>query len=278
MTGKRFAVHILAHENPQLFGDLVASLRHPQIDVYAHIDAKSPQAPFAAAANGAVRFVPEPVRVYWGGRSQVTATLASLAQAGHGYHRHSLLSGADVLLRPLDEVVSCWSDDAERIRIDARLDAPDRPHRYRMNRLHFPEQPALHRISGRIPRPVPRGVPLCQGSQWWSLTGAAVRHLRTRLRREPGWFAAFRGTLGADEIVFHSLLADSPYASAIVPPAPDVHGQHFIDWSQPPYRHPAPLTEADLPRALASGALFARKVGADWTWRDTGAAVDTERR
>ncbi|WP_440712342.1 beta-1,6-N-acetylglucosaminyltransferase [Gordonia sp. FQ] len=273
---QRYAVHILAHADPGLFGDLVASLRHDRVDVYAHIDAKADQRPFAEAAGGAVRFVADRTTVRWGGFSQVRATLASLDAAGDGYHRHSLLSGADVLLRPIDEVVDVWSGRTELLRIDRRIDDERCPQYGKIGRFHFPDQPGWRRFDGRIPRRVPRQVPLMQGSTWWSLTGDAVRHLRGHLEEHPRWLAFFRFSHCPDEYVFHSVLSASPFGEALtsiggsVTGASSVHGQHFIDWPRDGI-HPNMLDEADLPRALASGALFARKAGPSWVWR--GAAV-----
>ncbi|MFT4086695.1 MAG: beta-1,6-N-acetylglucosaminyltransferase [Gordonia sp. (in: high G+C Gram-positive bacteria)] len=267
MTAPRFAVHIMAHTEPHLFGDLVASLAHERIDVYAHIDAKVDERPFAEAAAGGARFVAPRVRVNWGGFSQVRATVESLATARDGYQRHSLLSGADVLLRPLDEVVEAWSTDDELIRIDQPLNDPAYSHWTKVDRYHFPDHPRLRIASARLRRRVPDTRPLVQGSTWWSLTGAAVRHLRERLATERDWVEFFRYSLCPDEYVFHSLLSDSPFAAAIRGgDGPNVHGQHYIEWPSDGW-HPRTLTEDDLPRALDSGALFARKVGPRWTWR-----------
>lgn len=267
----RFAVHVLAHTEPALFGALVASLQHHRIDVYAHIDAKSPQRPFeAAAAGNRVSFVRTRVRVQWGGFSQVRATLAVLRAAGDGYHRHSVISGADVLLRDLDEVVDRWSGGEQLLRIDRPLlTAPS--HAWKVQRYHFPDQPVLHRFSGRWRRRGPDGYPLMQGSNWWSLTAPAVAAMLDGLAADPRWTRFHRFALCPDEYVFHSVLAASRFGPQLCgPDAGDVHGQHFIRWPDGA-DHPAAFTEDDLPAAHASGAVFARKVGADWTWRKDAA-------
>ncbi len=270
---RRFAVHIIAHRHPHLFGDLVASLQHDRIDVFAHIDAKADQRPFAAAAAGRVRFVTNRVPVHWGGFSQVRATVALLSLAGDSYHRHSLLSGADVLLRPVGEVVDVWSGDAEFLRIDQALADPVFAQAGKVRRFHFPDQPRLAPLSGRIPRRPPTRFALVQGSQWWSLTGAAVGHAMRVVTGEPAWFRWFRYSLCPDEYVFHSVLAASPFADALGDVAgpggftDSVRGQHYIGWTDVTATHPDPFTEQELPEAIASGAFFARKAGPSWTWR-----------
>ncbi|MFT3662307.1 MAG: beta-1,6-N-acetylglucosaminyltransferase [Gordonia sp. (in: high G+C Gram-positive bacteria)] len=244
------------------------------MDVVAHIDAKSDQRPFVAAAAGGARFVTDRIDVRWGGFSQVRATLACLALAGDGYHRHSLMSGADVVLRPLDELIEIWSGDREYLRIDQALEDPVFAQWHKVARFHFPDRPRLTRWSGRIPRRVPTRIPLMQGSQWWSLTGAAVDHLMTTFDDDPRWLEWFRFSSCPDEYVIHSVLAASPFADALGDIAgpggftDPVRGQHFIDWPDVTATHPDPVREADLPRVLASGALVARKVGPDWTWRE----------
>ncbi len=270
MTRPRFAVHILAHAQPPLFGDLVASLAHPAIDVFAHIDAKSDQRPFAAAAGGRATFVParRRVRVHWGGLSVVHATLACLRTAGAGYHRHSLLSGADLRLRELGEMIDRWAGDEQYLRVDRRLgDAPN--HAWKVERFHFPDRPRLGALSGRLPRRRSDAAALHQGSNWWSLTEPAVAQALDRFAADRGrLLRRHRFSLCPDEYLFQSVLADTPFAGApAAAEAPDVHGQHYIRWTDDAVLHPAELTEADLPAALASGALFARKVGPGWAWR-----------
>ncbi|WP_240523917.1 beta-1,6-N-acetylglucosaminyltransferase [Gordonia polyisoprenivorans] len=159
----RFAVYIAAHDKPALFADLVASLHHPQIDVYAHVDRAVDSRPFHEAVRAVlpeavhpVRFVAERdrIRVNWGGISLVSASLRLLALStgsGRVYHRHSLLSGTDLLLRSLPQLIDAWSGDVEFLRVDCALDSG--PHRATVDRYHFPDHPSLRRLSGRIPRP-----------------------------------------------------------------------------------------------------------------------------
>ncbi|GAB03505.1 hypothetical protein GOAMR_03_00150 [Gordonia amarae NBRC 15530] len=284
MSPMRFAVHLLVHDQPQLFAALAASLRHEAIDVYVHVDATSVQDLFESAVRAAgadVTFVPPAARVdvRWGGLSVVRATLASLdlaAASGIDYHRHTLLSGADVLLRPLPVLLERWSDDAEHLRIDRRLNRAESQGHLKPRRYWFPDQPLLDRtrLSGRVPRRIPPGPPLVEGSQWWSLTGTAIRTVRDYLDAHPAWLRGHRFSLCPDEFVFHSVLADSDMAPRITQnyldrTAPDetLHALHFIDWSVYDAVRPAELTEQNLPTALASPAMFARKVGAGWTWR-----------
>ncbi|MBD0021313.1 MULTISPECIES: beta-1,6-N-acetylglucosaminyltransferase [Gordonia] len=280
----RFATHIVVHEHPHLCAALVTSLHHEQIDIYVHVDLKTAQAPFEAAVRDAgvpVTFVPESSRVdvRWGGMRQVRATLALLDLAdssGARYHRHTLLSGVDVLLRPLPELLTYWTGDAEHLRIDRRLNRAESQGYRKPRRYWFPDHPILERarLSGRLPRRVPPGPPLVEGSNWWSLTDDAIRTVRGYLDAHPAFLRGHRFSLCPDEFVFHSILADSPLAPKITHNYLDrtatdhtLHALHFIDWSEHTATRPAELTEQSLAKALASPAMFARKVGSDWTWR-----------
>lgn len=282
---RRYAVHILAHDKPWLFADLVGSLTHELIDIHAHIDRSVAQDPFERClpAGSTVRFVParRRVNVRWGGFSQIRATFASLdiAHAGRGrHHRHSLLSGTDVLLRPLPHLLQQWSTDRQFIRIDRRIDTAGQSLSDKVSRWHFPDQPTLARLrlSGRIPRRIDTTVPLYHGSQWWSLTDGAVAAVRATIDAHPIWLARQRFSLCPDEFVVHSALMAGAYRTSVVQDyssgtsEPDriIHGQHFIDWSDPKAVRPPELTEHALGAALAGPAMFARKAGPTWTWRE----------
>ncbi|MED5800367.1 beta-1,6-N-acetylglucosaminyltransferase [Gordonia sp. Z-3] len=280
----RFAAHIMAHDKPQLLGALVESLHHARIDVYIHIDAGVAQPMFVDALPRGItaHFVPHHrrVRVRWGGLSQLRATFALLDQAranGGRYHRHSLLSGTDVLLRDLPELIDLWSGDDELIRVDRRIDSPDQPMAQKITTYHFPDHPLLDRLrlSGRIPRRTDITLPIFQGSQWWSLTDDAVAAARKVIDDHPKWLRRHRFSHCPDEFVIHSALMATRYREMIaqeysaLTECPDhtVHGQHFIDWSDPTALRPPELTAESLARARAGPAMFARKAGADWTWR-----------
>ena len=283
MGGLRAAVLVMAHEQPDQLARLVESLRCEWIDIYLHIDAKAALAPFedAAPPRPGVRYLRggDRVRVRWGGLSVVEATVNLLraARSRGRYDRYALLSGTDVLARPLSEVRGAWATDIEFLRVDRRLDAPDAPRREMVARRHFQDDrwPVRQRLLGRLPRRVDETVPLYHGSTWWALTSGAAEHALAFLDEHPRWLRFLRRCQCSDEIVFHSILMSSPYAARIsqdltqdeLSPrglaAIQPYGVHFIDWTDPEAYHPAPLTTAHLPAVRASGALFARKLGPD---------------
>ncbi|EME20391.1 beta-1,6-N-acetylglucosaminyltransferase [Rhodococcus triatomae] len=274
----RFAVLVLAHHQPRVLGALLESLDHPSIDVYVHVDAKSDLAPFLAAApeRDGLTYLRERRTVSWGGLSIVEATLDLIAAARDSGHRHvrfTLLSGSDLLIAPLDDVLAAWSTDTEFLRVDHRLTGPGALRGHVVARRHFADRsgPGWARLSGRLPRRVDDTIPLVQGSMWWSLTSTAIEEVTGFLAAHPRWLRFHRQTLAADEVVFTSILAASPLADRIAQHvdrerdlpsylARPVHGMHHIDWSDRTAINPRTFTLDDEGDLRRSPAMFARKV------------------
>ncbi|MGC0363543.1 hypothetical protein ABH922_001527 [Rhodococcus sp. 27YEA15] len=275
----RAAVLIVAHQHPELVRDLVRSLDHEAIDVYLHIDAATSLLPFEQALreSRSITFLrgSDRVTVRWGGLSIVRAvqSLVRTARAsGRDYHRFVLLSGSDILIKPLDDIFDAWSSTTEFLRIDRKLTGPDAQRPHFVDRRHFQDSnfPLRHRISGRIPRSVDSTIDLYHGSTWWALTEPATAYVTTFLDNHPRWVRFHRHTLCADEIVFHSVLKASPFAAAISQDRTvdsvdenvheNIHGMHFIDWADPTAVSPKLLGTSDIDRLSSSAAYFARKV------------------
>ncbi|MGG7102479.1 beta-1,6-N-acetylglucosaminyltransferase [Rhodococcus sp. 24CO] len=274
----RAAVLIIAHHQPEVFAALVDSLHHPSIDIYVHIDAKADLASFEAVVpeGGRVSYLRERSSVNWGGLSIVRVILRLIERArssGNKYQRYALLSGSDLLIAPIDEVLTAWQSSTEFIRVDWRLTGPGARRTHQVDRRHFPDDrlPLRARLSGRIPRKVDPTVELYQGSAWWALTAGAVDQVTGFIAEHPRWLDFHRHTLCSDEIVFHSILKAAPHASRIVQDveqcadvdafiADPVHALHHIDWSDRTALSPRVFGIDDEPTLRTSPALFARKV------------------
>lgn len=286
----RAAVLVLEHQQPQRLAALLRSLEHPDIDIYVHIDARIPRAPFEllAPAGAQLTYLGDDVRVAvsWGDLSLFDASLATLRVAldsDRGYGRYALLSGADLRIAPLDEILTAWSGDAEFMRIDRALTGPELQPDWRVRRRHFRQDAGFigRMLSGRLPRAVDKTMDLYQGSQWWALTQGAARYVCDFVDGHPEWLHFHRHTFGPDEIIVQSILANSRYAQAITQnhahshtahsPTPHsgaeagadprLHGMHYIDWSDPAASSPRVLSIDDLADLHRSPAFFARKLG-----------------
>ena len=98
-TPSAIAYLVTAHAEPLQLRRLVQSLAAPWASFFVHIDRKTAIEPFAKALVGVapVTFVRRRVRVYWGGWSQVEATLRLMQCAmtkDRTLARFALISGA----------------------------------------------------------------------------------------------------------------------------------------------------------------------------------------
>lgn len=281
----KVAYLIMAHNQPELLASLVRALDCEWACFFIHIDAKAELAPFTDLLDGCANVMflvgEGRVKVYWGGFSQVQATLNLLAAAeafDNTFSRYCLLSGSDFPIKSLGVIRASFASDWEYIRVDRRLDrASDRAERHsRAVRRYFfldlpiPRRINLRLVSGWIPRPVYQGIPLYHGAQWWSLTGQCGRYVQKFVRENPAYPAFCRYALAPDEIFFQSIVKQSPFARRIRHDfelahnladfyASNDHGCHYVDWNASQKVLPKTLTMEDLPALRGSSALFARK-------------------
>lgn len=243
-SAPRLAFLILAHADPQHLGRLVRVLQ-PVGDVYVHIDRKADADPFHAAAAGSdACFVQERVSVRWGGVSVVRATLQLIEASLHHRTRYThlvLLSGACYPTRPVEQLRSHLAERVGRCLIrQADVSGGGCAARYRLDRFWFfeslgiegrwslPRQQLVrtlragaHMASSWLRRPLPASLHGCRfvfGSQWWALTPQCAAFLVEEhpLRHKLLRFLKF--SLAPDEIYFHTLLANSPFAGTTTEP------------------------------------------------------------
>ncbi len=280
---------ILAHQHPPQVARLIRALRSEEACFFLHVDRKANLAAFKEAIppSRQVCYVPEPerVKVYWGGFSPVQATLRLLHCAYHAtdrFERYCLLSGSDFPIKSNYQIRDAFGTQKEFISIEQALYAPAAESRVHcISRYHFYDYgllnprtspfPALPRLAARlsnhVPRPQYKRIPLYQGSQWWALTGRMIGYIINFLKKYPDYLSFHRYTLVPDEVFFHSIVKNSPWAANIqhdfeqgtLPggTSPE-RGCHFVDWHSGD-TPPKVLDESDLDRLLDSKALFARK-------------------
>jgi hypothetical protein len=286
----KLGVVVLAHHEPDQLATLLATLRHPQLHSYVHLDVNADQSQFREtidrAATDAVTWLPRR-RSRWGGIEVVDASLDGLAHAlDDGCSYVILISGQDFPLRPAGQLVSFaesagdvsyvefWPIPTDRWRYDGR----DRTDFYtftvlgrRETCIPSGEDMSTFSAKGRllnsalrvrtVPMPkrrTPSYVRPFGGSQWWNLSLGAGRHVLDFCARHPDFRGYHVHTLAPDEVLIHSALLGGGYDAADRVVNDDLR---FMTWTPGAY-HPHTLTLADLPeisRASASD-LFARKV------------------
>lgn len=260
----RHSILLIVHRDPRQVRRLVERLRHPDVDLWMHVDAKVDIEPFRAQG---VRQLARRVPVSWSGFGCVRTTLAWLREAMEGTEaaRFTILTGQDYPLRPVGEIVERLREGSGD-RVDFTDGGEDR--RWRYERLwiypgeHRPARRLLLRAARKLwyrdrsCRSLPAGLAFASGSAYWTLGRESVAWMLDFLARRPDVERFFEHTFAPDEMFFHTLLRSSPRLATIEPAV------HHIDWSGGG-AHPKWLGMEDLPSMKAGGGLFARKFKAD---------------
>lgn len=284
------AYMILAHEQPELFGRLAAAVHAEDVAIHAHIDGKKDPAPFVAACAGVpVTFASDPVKVYWGGYSQVAAMLKLLEQAVRsGKHDYYIfLSGRDYPLQSRSRLLELMARHPERnyMNFYALVDGTamvNKIRRYCYYDIYakFPTR-FVRRAVGRIVKEISARLPArrfiagmqpYRGSTSWCITGEVARYIVDFVNdpRNAEYIKFFQSVSCADEVFFQTIVLNSPYAKTLnlfdvdgCRPPGEMKNEnkaslHYIDWN-PEREDPAILVDSDLEPMIASGKFFARK-------------------
>jgi hypothetical protein len=275
---------IAAHNNPAHLSRLLQALASPNSAAFVHVDKKSSIDAFTPLASAKVQFTDARVAVYWGEFSLVEATLVLLRQAWASNPRADyfvLLSGSDYPLCPPQYIEQFleWNRDTEYMNIVAmpneRASKPlTRLTHYKVlngSMTTLPEKVARRALThlGMLPKdrdfkPVLGPMQPFAGSQWWTLSRAAVEYILNFIETRPDYTAYFRNTWFPDEVYFHTILGNSSFRERMR------HNLMYTDWVAGG-AHPALLSEKHVERFTesprihvndvygAGEALFARK-------------------
>lgn len=247
---------VLGHKRPDLLGRLVDALGAAPVGV--HIDGKVDIAPFRAVLQGRpnVTFLPRHV-CHWGAYGHVAGSLEGLkwflgTDASHAVlltvQCYPLTSQAQVRrrlaelgdrsqfrLRPFP--IEQWGPTGGYNRIDH----------------HWFVLRARMRSLKLLPRRIPYDLHPHGGGSYWCLSRKHVEYVLDYLDQHRLAASFFRTTLVPDEMIFHTILANSPMADEVV-------SERFnYSYFAPSAPNPIILGIDDLDAARASGALFGRK-------------------
>lgn len=264
---------MIAHANPATFRHLVASLRHPRIRVFVHLDSRVDEAPFREPGQDHVTFLAARQENHWGAFSQVevAARLFDAARAEGPFASYVLISGDTLPLISNEALVSAFAATPTVVLL-SRLPPTDMNHRRvtdvyvvhaRIGRLKLADfardrslQPGdldeVQRAEQTRPHKRDLGFDVYKGSQWLALSEAHLGRLIDFMRARPDFVEVFRYSLMPDESFIQSALP------LILPNYRGGPAIVSVDWS----RRPRPfivreLTEMD--RIFAEGAPFFRK-------------------
>jgi hypothetical protein len=268
---------MLAHHQPDHLAKLARALDHADCMFFIHIDLKVEESVFRNLLREQrnVVFIENRYPMNWGAFSQVEATLALLSAAfacGASFHRYCLLSGSDYPIKSNNLIQTEFASNREFMRIDRNIGASEEDSHSRNVMFYwFMDTPERKACSGKLRRDPYKGIALYHGAQWWALTHDCVEYILQFISSHSDWLAFFRHTLCPDEILFHSIVKHSRFASRVThdfETTPDrdrmslsnEHGCHYIDWNaRGEERLPKVLDLTDLGKLLDSKALLARK-------------------
>ncbi len=267
----KIAVLLQCHKQAEQINGLLDSLRHPDVDVYIHVDRKS-NVEKALRLHERMHLLPDAVRVdvQWGNISQVDATQNLMQYASnHGrYDFYWLISGQDVLLKPMGHIVELFAQDP----LHAWISVSEGKLFSKRCQLYYPRwmigRSILRRgikklyilATGgncRTFRVFQRsGSPVAQfyfGSSWWALPGRDVLWMLEYMEAHPRYKEYLRNSVCPDECFFQTLYMLSPFEKKY-------RGcPCYVKWSGGRGGSPDILKMEDLPQLRASDKLIARK-------------------
>lgn len=287
----KLACIVLAHRAPRQLSLLLSRLRHRNLQIYLHLDAKTPTRPFRevlARATADETVVLRRRRSRWGGAEVVDATIEGLARAlDDGCNYFILISGQDLPLKSPTDIIDCFEAAPSTSYIEY-WPLPDPRWRYGgRDRIEF----YSYNIMGRRETCIPPGEDLSSfnyrgralnsalrirerfqpqrhfppyvlpvgGRQWWNLSFEAVRYVLGFLDDHPDYRRYHDYTILPDELFFQSILVGTDFARRVEIVNDTMR---FMIWD-PGSDHPRTLAKPDLPSLLASDKPFARKFDLD---------------
>jgi hypothetical protein len=269
---------ILAHQQPDHIAKLVQVLNGPECAFFIHIDAKVDEAVFRAPIEEKrnLVFVERRFSVNWGGFGPVAATLELLSAAfawTPPFGRFCLLSGSDFPIQPNSRIRAEFESSKEFMRVDRKLDPGIEGSHNHFIRFYWFTDSAderLKSLSGKLKRKLRTRIGLYHGSQWWALTRDCVEYVLRFVASNSEYETFLKLAHCPDEIFFHSILKQSPFANRITHDfetasnqieyfLSNEHGCHYIDWNAEAAPLPKVLELEDLDKLLQCQCLFARK-------------------
>jgi hypothetical protein len=261
---------ILVHKNPGQLARLLDRLKHPDADIYVHIDAKTNIEPFSKLLQRPnVYIIKKRVKVYWGSYNIVMATLNGFEQilsVKKGYNYINVLSGDDYPIKPIDHIHQFFTDNADKIFMEYLTEdsgwwatVKSRVTQYHLTNYNFPGKYMVQSLMNNFfpARRRPDGLVFVGRSQWLTITEESAQYVLNYLNGHPDVVDFFKLSWGSDEVVIQTILYNSHLNFKI-----ENNNLRYIDWSANDVS-PKTLNMADAEKLLSSPALYARKFDLD---------------
>lgn len=258
----RIAYVIVAHQLPGQLVRLVRRLNSPNAQFLIHINRRSDDSILDAVAAGLagldnVVFLRRH-RLHWGSFGHVRATIEAFDELERRDLPHdyvALMTGQDYPIKPAAEIerVLAASGGHSFMAFDrvpgGVIDGMKRITHWHERRIGVPR--GWH-LSVPVNRRYPLGMVPWGGSSYWWLTREAVDHVRDWIREHPRGYRFFRHVDIPDEVMFQSILMNSPLADRVV-----CDELRLVDWTRRPM--PWIFRADDLEELRTSPKMVARK-------------------
>ena len=273
----KHAFLVIAHSEVYILNILLNQLQHPDITIFVHCDYKSELAyeiEKLTETYGGI-YIKDRISVYWGTDSQIKCELKMFKTAfSGGYDYYHLVSGADLLVKPVSEFLSFIEKHSgqEFFSVDSDLDNMYNAY-IKMNYHYFflkkyKGKSLISRVSRKLSkllvqiqrligfRRVKDGdIKLFKGHNWVSLTNHAVGYI---LSKEDWITKRFQRTFCPDEIYKQTILMNSHFADNrfVSDDLEQSSNLRLIDWNRgTPYLWRA----VDKEQLLTTSNFIARK-------------------
>ena len=256
---------ILTHGSPLQLKRLLTKLLHTDAAVFIHVDLKTDIQEylfFEAIPN--VYLIKKRVFVNWGGYSIVQATVnlcKEVIGTGIAFDYVNLLSGQDYPIKSHEQIHQFLADNQGKAFMefysvtDVWQEAIPRLTQYHLTDFRFKGANKLERLINFIlpERKMPNGLVPVGRSQWFTLPLEQVKYVVDYLTKNPAVKSFFSYTWGSDEIIFQTILFNSPFKDTMIN-----NNLRYIDWSEK-RASPKVLTMQDAGLLMQSDKLYARK-------------------
>ncbi|WP_166260738.1 beta-1,6-N-acetylglucosaminyltransferase [Marinobacter salicampi] len=277
----KLAFAICAHREPELLNALINQiLENDNCRIFIHIDQKSSIPVNGITNDPRVTVINERVAVEWGDFSHVesiNALLREILADRHSYDYVTLLSGQDLLIRPVDQLTTYLANNAQT---EIYMDISRMPfkawgksggfnrilykypkfYRRKYNKDH--PMNTIKRFYNKIfglrlmpTQTLPSGIEFWGGSDWFTISGRLLQNSLNYIEENPWYDQFFSYSLNAAEVYYPTLYMHlSDREKAITD-----NNLKYIDWSIPERGSPKTFDLSDKTNLERSGQFFARK-------------------
>ena len=270
----KHAYLIEAHCNKNQLKILLNCLDYEKNDIFLHIDLRSKELKNFAKEIKLIHsnvFFVQPVKVRWGGYTQIQAELKLLEEAfnKNKYCRYHLISGVDLPLKTQSEIHEFFDkDDMEYIQFDYKDDYKEinkRVGKYHFLRDHINRNNKIGNLIEKISlilqgiikvdRCKKINIPLKKGSNWFSITDKAVEYI---LQKKDWIIKTFKNTKCCDEVFLQTIIYNSPFKNKLYYDKLENRNSNlrFVDWKR---GNPYIFRINDFNDLISSHYIFARK-------------------